>query len=212
MLALPAAIIAVLIGVLLFGSNNDPADPESTPMAFHDDDTVPERGAVYRDGKLYLGGAVPSRKIADALVETAAEVVGAANVVDDYVIDPNAAETTYGRVAVDAPFLFEQNSAAISDEHRPILHIGVTLMTLNPEVAMIVIGHTDSTGTTADNQQLSIDRAKAVAAYMIDQGIDQARFELIGKGDSEPIADNTSLAGRHANNRIEVVLLNLLGG
>ncbi len=182
------------------------APPTTAPPA-----AQPERGAVYKDGKLILQGAVPSREVADAFVEKAAEVIGAGNVIDDYVIDPSAEVPTDGRVVVDDPVLFATGSIEISPDFYPLLDLGVAVMRLNPQVVMIVEGHTDEVGETDRNQRLSEERARAVVAYITEKGgIDGSRFEVEGRGETDPVAANDTPEGRQQNRRIEVQLINLL--
>jgi OmpA-OmpF porin, OOP family len=68
-----------------------------------------------------------------------------------------------------------------------------------------VVGHTDSVGSDAYNQKLSEQRAAAVASYLSGKGVPAAAIQASGKGESQPIADNGSKAGRAANRRTEVV-------
>lgn len=167
-------------------------------------------GAVYRQGKLYLVGALPNRAVADAFVKKAAEVIGAANVVDQYVIDRRAKRPTDGRVRVDEPFLFRTGSAQIDPGYEPLLTLGVRVMQLNPQVKMQVIGFTDDVGPLATNLALSRARAQAVADWITQRGIAADRFVLTGKGPADPLVSNASAQGRTRNRRIEVELLGLL--
>lgn len=170
----------------------------------------PERGAIYKDGKLILQGAVPNREVADAFIAKAAEVIGPDNVVDNYVIDPSAEVPSDGRVVVDDPVLFATGSIEVSSDFYGLLDLGVAVMSLNPQVVMIVEGHTDEVGSTEANQRLSEERARAVVAYITDKGIDPGKFEVIGKGETDPVAPNDTPEGRQQNRRIEVQLVNLL--
>ena len=170
----------------------------------------PERGAVYKDGQLFLQGAVPNREVADAFIAKAAEVIGPDNVVDNYVIDPSAEVPTDGRVVVDDPVLFDTGSTEVSPEFYGLLDLGVAVMSLNPQVVMIVEGHTDEVGSTEANQRLSEERARSVVAYITDKGIDPSKFEVVGKGETDPVAPNDTPEGRQQNRRIEVQLINLL--
>jgi outer membrane protein OmpA-like peptidoglycan-associated protein len=169
----------------------------------------PHRG-IYRGGKLYLEGAVPSRKVGDELKARAAEVIGAENVVDNYVIDPAAPAVTDGKVVVDEPFLFPTGSAAIDPAYDALLNLGVVVMQLNPQVVMVVRGYTDDVGDDATNLQLSQARAQSVANWIIAKGIAPNRFLLEGKGEANPVADNATPDGKAKNRRIEVELVNLL--
>jgi len=177
-----------------------------------DRDQAPEgHRAIYRDGKLYLEGAVPSEEISAAFEAKAAEVIGADNVVNNYVIDPRAAVPTDGRVVVDEPFLFRFDSARIDPRFHGLLDLGVLVMNLNPQATMRVVGHADATGSTRYNDGLSRDRADSVAAYLVEHGIDDSRVEVDAKGERQPVADNGTRQGRAQNRRIEIELLNLLG-
>jgi outer membrane protein OmpA-like peptidoglycan-associated protein len=77
----------------------------------------------------------------------------------------------------------------------------------NRAVRVQVDGHTDGQGTAAANQALSDRRAKAVGAMLAGTGIDAARIETIGHGESEPVADNGTSAGRQQNRRVELTLI-----
>jgi outer membrane protein OmpA-like peptidoglycan-associated protein len=170
---------------------------------------IPHR-AEYRGGKFYMEGSVPSRKTADQLKARAAEVIGAENVVDNYVIDPAAPPITDGRVIVDEPFLFPTGSAAINPGYQSLLNLGVAVMQLNPKVVMVIVGFTDSEGAEDMNLRLSLARAQAVKDWITARGIDPSRFELTGKGEAEPVGDNATPEGRALNRRIEVQLIHLL--
>ena len=61
-----------------------------------------------------------------------------------------------------------------------------------------VIGHTDSTGSDAINDPLSVDRAESVGNYLVDRGIRADRIETVGRGSNEPLASNDSAEGRAA--------------
>lgn len=71
---------------------------------------------------------------------------------------------------------------------------------------LLIVGHTDSSGSDAANEKLSEDRAKAVRIYLISQGIEEQRIRSEGMGESQPVADNTSAEGRANNRRVEIVL------
>jgi outer membrane protein OmpA-like peptidoglycan-associated protein len=77
----------------------------------------------------------------------------------------------------------------------------------NPLTNILVVGHTDNTGTAAHNMDLSIRRAQAVKAYAVAAGVSPSRLTTQGKGDTEPIADNTTLDGRTQNRRVEIVIV-----
>ena len=75
-----------------------------------------------------------------------------------------------------------------------------------PETNILVIGHTDSKGTSAYNQNLSEQRARAVANYTSNNGIAAGRITTIGKGETDPIATNDTNEGSASNRRVEFVI------
>jgi len=74
---------------------------------------------------------------------------------------------------------------------------------VNVEV-IIAVGHTDSIGTDAYNDKLSVRRADSVKAYLVSKGIESNRVYTEGKGKKQPVADNKTAAGREKNRRVEV--------
>ncbi|WP_395685686.1 outer membrane protein OmpA [Caenimonas koreensis] len=74
---------------------------------------------------------------------------------------------------------------------------------INLEV-IIAVGHTDSVGTDAYNQSLSVRRAEAVKAYLVTKGIEKNRVYTEGKGEKQPVADNKTSEGRAKNRRVEI--------
>jgi len=74
---------------------------------------------------------------------------------------------------------------------------------INLEV-IIAVGHTDSIGTDAYNQKLSVRRAEAVKAYLVSKGIEKNRVYTEGKGEKQPVADNRTAEGRAKNRRVEI--------
>lgn len=78
----------------------------------------------------------------------------------------------------------------------------------NPDRNVLIEGHTDSTAPDAYNLALSQRRANAVEDFLITQGVDPTRISAIGYGEQLPIATNETAAGRQANRRVEIVVLN----
>ncbi len=87
--------------------------------------------------------------------------------------------------------------------NETLVSVGLVLKKFNKTI-VDVYGHTDNTGSDSYNQDLSQRRAVAVATILANQGIDQRRFYIEGKGESSPIASNANEAGRSQNRRVEI--------
>lgn len=100
---------------------------------------------------------------------------------------------------------FDTGKSDIKPESKPIIDQIVEMLKSNPELKLIVEGHTDNVGNPKSNKTLSDDRAKAVMTAIVAQGIDVKRLRAVGYGQDKPIADNTTEEGRAKNRRVELV-------
>jgi len=97
---------------------------------------------------------------------------------------------------------FDTGSATIKPESSGILSEILAMLEEHDNLELVIEGHTDSQGGDASNQTLSEQRAEAVAAFLIDQGIDAGRFDTVGHGEGQPAADNSSAEGMAMNRRV----------
>ena len=102
---------------------------------------------------------------------------------------------------------FASNETTILPQSEPSLKELYEMLRDNPGVRIRITGHTDWVGTDEDNQKLSEGRAASVKQSMVDRGIDPARIETEGKGESMPIATNETEKGRQRNRRVEITIL-----
>ena len=109
-------------------------------------------------------------------------------------------------VHFDSDVLFSIDSAVLSDSARGTLDEVAGVFLEHPKTAIISQGHTDSTGSEEHNQDLSERRARAVANYLVGQGIDDSRITSMGYGEGHPVASNESASGRQANRRVDLLL------
>ncbi|CAN5418631.1 OmpA family protein [soil metagenome] len=108
------------------------------------------------------------------------------------------------KVTYSADAFFDFDKSVLKPEGRSALDDLVSkLGGVNLEV-IIAVGHTDSVGTDAYNQALSVRRADAVKAYLTGKGIEANRVYTEGKGESQPVADNKTAEGRAKNRRVEI--------
>ena len=114
---------------------------------------------------------------------------------------PPAAAT---KVTYAADTFFDFNKSVLKADGKAKLDdLAGKVKAINLEV-IIAVGHTDSAGSDAYNQKLSVKRADAVKAYLITKGIEKNRVYTEGKGEKQPVADNKTDAGRSKNRRVEI--------
>jgi OOP family OmpA-OmpF porin len=110
-----------------------------------------------------------------------------------------ASKVTY---AADA--FFDFNKSVVKPAGKAKLDDLVSkIKGINLEV-IIAVGHTDSIGSDAYNQKLSVRRAEAVKAYLVSKGIEKNRVYTEGKGEKQPVASNKTNEGRAKNRRVEI--------
>jgi outer membrane protein OmpA-like peptidoglycan-associated protein len=83
----------------------------------------------------------------------------------------------------------------------------VKILNENPDLKAKIEGHTDNAGDDAKNMTLSANRAEAVKTYLVNKGISADRITTEGFGETMPIADNTTSAGRTKNRRVEIKVM-----
>jgi OOP family OmpA-OmpF porin len=111
---------------------------------------------------------------------------------------------TSEKVTFAADAFFDFDKAVLKPEARAKLDDLVSKTSgINLEV-IIAVGHTDSVGSDAYNQKLSVRRAEAIKAYLVSKGIEKNRVYTEGKGEKQPVADNRTSEGRAKNRRVEI--------
>lgn len=100
---------------------------------------------------------------------------------------------------------FDTDQATLKPDAQATLAQIISLLAQNPALALTVQGHTDNAGPPAHNQQLSEARARTVVATLAAQGIAPERLQAQGLGQTKPLADNATEAGRALNRRVELV-------
>lgn len=125
---------------------------------------------------------------------------------------PVAAAPVASKVTYAADAFFDFNKSVLKPEGKAKLDDLVgKVKGINLEV-IIAVGHTDSVGSDAYNQKLSIARSEAVKAYLVSQGIEKNRVYTEGKGEKQPVADNKTAEGRAKNRRVEIEVVGTRAG
>jgi outer membrane protein OmpA-like peptidoglycan-associated protein len=115
-------------------------------------------------------------------------------------------QTADNRLKLDVPsdVSFSVGRADIQPNLRPILDRFATTLRDNPGTTVTIVGHTDSSGSDAINNPLSVNRAASVRDYLVARGVVANRIAIDGRGSREPVADNSTAEGRAKNRRVEV--------
>ncbi len=117
---------------------------------------------------------------------------------------PAPAPAVASKVTYAADAFFDFDKAVLKPEGKAKLDdLTSKVKGINLEV-IIAVGHTDSVGTDAYNQKLSVARSEAVKSYLVSKGIEKSRVYTEGKGEKQPVADNKTSEGRSKNRRVEI--------
>lgn len=108
------------------------------------------------------------------------------------------------KLNIPADYSFDVGRAAVKPDMAGLLD--KFAQGLDAGMRVQVVGHTDNTGSQALNNALSLERAESVRDHLQRQGLPASRIEIAGRGENQPVADNTSTEGRARNRRVEIYL------
>ena len=117
-------------------------------------------------------------------------------------------QTTDNQLKVDIPadVSFDVGRYAIKPNMRPVLDRLASTLNQHPVTTVTIVGHTDSTGSDAVNDPLSINRAASTRDYLVQRGVSAQRIAIDGRGSRQPVADNSTASGRAMNRRVEIFI------
>ncbi len=162
-------------------------------LCWRDANWTPATAAEGCDGALQKAAVAPAP--APAVTPAPAEAKPAT---------PAPTQPASSKVTYAADAFFDFDKSVLKPEGKAKLDDLVgKVKNINLEV-IIAVGHTDSVGSDAYNQKLSVRRAEAVKAYLVSKGIEKNRVYTEGKGEKQPVADNKTAAGRAKNRRVEI--------
>ena len=146
-----------------------------------------------------LGGYVWSRQMEDKKRQMEQATAGTGTVVT---------QTADNQLKLSIPndISFATGRYDIQPRLMPILDQFAQGLNQQPSMEVRIVGHTDSTGNDAFNNPLSVNRAQSARDYLVSRGVMSSRISIDGRGSREPIADNSTEAGRARNRRIEIFL------
>ena len=116
------------------------------------------------------------------------------------------AQTADNQLKLDIPsdISFDTGRSDIKGNFAPILDRFADGLRNNPNAEVRIIGHTDSTGSDAINDPLSLQRAESTRNYLTSRGVNGARIQVQGMGSRQPVASNSTTEGRSRNRRVEI--------
>jgi outer membrane protein OmpA-like peptidoglycan-associated protein len=155
----------------------------------------------YGDGTAYVSVGLNKSDAYVHVLETARMDTGMVGVTADSLAAGLAAD---GKVVLDGLY-FDTGKATLQAGSDPSLEQAALLLRQQPSLKLMVVGHTDNTGTAATNMTLSQQRAEAVRRALMARGIAASRLSAQGVGSSVPVASNATEAGRAKNRRVELV-------
>jgi len=167
-----------------------------------------------RAWKVYINGVrivnVPNVATPPAWFKVKGGYIGAGNLLYTNFRIAKGAVPLYDRLASDGKIItygitFDVGKSTIKPESMTEINRIAQLMKDNPDLKFSVEGHTDNTGNATSNQTLSEARSKAVLDKLVEMGISNDRLKSAGKGQTKPIADNSTDEGRAKNRRVEFV-------
>ena len=136
-------------------------------------------------------------------VKAQAEAVQNAQV--EQITDANGLQGV--KVTFDSGILFATNSSTLNAASKTSLTQFANVLKNNSDCDIAIFGHTDNTGSDAINNPLSVKRAQAVESYLKTMGVSAAQIKQVdGQGSTNPVADNSTPAGRQQNRRVEVYM------
>lgn len=109
-------------------------------------------------------------------------------------------------LTMPAGILFEVSKADLTPTAQGEITKLATVLQKYPDTNILIEGHADASGVAEKNMVLSQDRAQSVVTFLGTHGVDPARMKAEGKGDIEPVGDNTTVEGKQANRRVEVAI------
>lgn len=113
---------------------------------------------------------------------------------------------------VDKPIVFDEikfdsGSSKPNSQSTTQIQQVVALLHANPDIKLLIRGHTDEVGTAKDNTELSLIRANEIGVALVQAGIDRKRLRIMGMGSSEPISIDNTDSARERNRRIDALIL-----
>jgi len=118
-------------------------------------------------------------------------------------------QTTANELKLEIPsdLSFDTGQSEVKDNLRPVIDRFAQTLQANPGTTVRIVGHTDTTGSDAINDPLSLRRAESVRVQLSSRGVAVPRVSVEGAGSHQPMASNATVAGRAQNRRVEIFIM-----
>jgi OOP family OmpA-OmpF porin len=174
--------------------------------------TIQSPTAVLQADQLQVSGVVANQSVAELRLQTLRKTLPDSATFEIRL--QSAAMNTTARAVCErqfsvfetGPVNFEESGTEFLSSAYPALDRVVALADACRHSTLLITGHTDSSGDETWNQQLSLERARAVATYLGTMGIDPERMVVVAAGSSSPVASNATRYGRGLNRRIDIYM------
>ena len=160
------------------------------------------KGAAWGAGIGAVTGGAAGAIIGNKMDKQKAELEKIKNAQVESVNDGQAIKVTF-----ESGILFATGKSNLNSASTTALTQFASSLQANPDTDVQIFGHTDNTGSDATNQTLSEQRASSVKNFLISQNVASSRMTTQGFGSSQPVADNSTAAGKELNRRVEIYIL-----
>ncbi|EKB49434.1 OmpA family protein [Cecembia lonarensis] len=202
--------LVVSQGKVLNGKTGQPIDAKLSLVSLSNDSTLYEFRSDGKTGEFMM--IYPDRSFSGLYVEKKGYLPKIFNVERDNLKDQENLEISLTPIAAGEAFVFENiffdfDKDELRQESMSSLSRLLDFLKENPQVKILITGHTDNVGNANYNQNLSQRRAESVRQFLLSKGIPEARLFSEGMGDQEPIMPNDSAENRALNRRITISIL-----
>lgn len=202
--------LTVTGGKVFNSKTGEPIDATLSLVSLTNDSTLYEFKADGKTGEFMM--LYPENSISGLYVEKKGYLPKIYNVQRDSIQNVKNMEVALTPVASGEEFVFENvffdfDKYDLKPESLSSLRRLIKFLEENPNVNILISGHTDNVGSSAYNQRLSLQRAESVRDFLIKEGVHEGRAMVEGKGDREPMVPNTNARNQALNRRITITIL-----
>ncbi|WP_188462985.1 PorP/SprF family type IX secretion system membrane protein [Marivirga lumbricoides] len=161
------------------------------------DNSIPKEDTYQEEEEVIL-------EEAPVVIEEEQKVI-ATPIIEEEELDIEALNSEFSHRDYLIRFEHDSDSDVISDNQEKVINEVTKVLQENPDLNVLIVGHASSPGSTSINQKISEERAENIANILISNGISSSRITIVGRGESEPIEDNSTEYGASENRRVQLI-------